>query len=189
MSYDPNQPGGYGAPQGGYGAPPSGYGAPPGGYGAPQFPYAGMGKRLLAAIIDALIVGLGAIPGVILVVIATAGAVSTADQRGRISNEAQGAFVGAVMLGYLVIFVGELLIWIYMVYLLGRDGATLGKRIVKVKVLEPINQPLGFGKAFLRELVKHLLGGLCFLLYLWPVFDKEKQGLWDKLFNTHVYEA
>jgi uncharacterized RDD family membrane protein YckC len=88
-----------------------------------------------------------------------------------------------------LIFAGTIILWLFNIYLLGRDGSTLGKRWLKVKVLDPAGQPLGFGKAFLRELVKQLLGGLCFLLYLWPVFDKEKQGLWDKLFNTHVYDA
>lgn len=79
--------------------------------------------------------------------------------------------------------------WIYNIYLLGRDGATLGKRWMKIKVLDQNNQPLGFGKAFLRELVKGILGNLCFLLYLWPLFDDQKQGLHDKILSTHVYEA
>lgn len=181
MSYQGYQP------QGGYGAPPSGYGAPQGTYGAPQ--YAGMGKRLAAAIIDHLIVGLGAIPGGILCGIAMAGAVAQSNPSGRLSNDAANAVVGLVLLGYAIIFLGVVLIWLYNIYLLGRDGATLGKRWMKIKVLDPQGQPLGFGKAFLRELVKQILGGLCFLLYLWPLFDEQKQGLYDKLFSTHVYEA
>jgi len=155
----------------------------------PQYAYAGMGKRLVAVILDRIVVSIAAIPGIILVIIATAGAVSTADPQGRLRDEAAGAFVGAVLFGYLVIFIGALILGLYNIYLLGRDGATLGKRWMRVKVLDPSGQPLGFGKAFLRELVKWLLGGLCFLLYLWPLFDNEKQGLWDKLFNTHVYDA
>jgi len=78
---------------------------------------------------------------------------------------------------------------LYNVYLLGRDGATLGKRWMNIKVLDANLQPLGFGKAFLRELVKGILGNLCFLLYLWPLFDDQKQGLYDKMLGTHVYEG
>ena len=148
-----------------------------------------MGKRLGAAIIDGILVGLGGIPGWIVIMISAIGAASTADSRGQISNDAAGAMMGGIFLGYLLIFVGTIILWLFNIYLLGRDGSTLGKRWLKVKVLDPAGQPLGFGKAFLRELVKQLLGGLCFLLYLWPVFDKDKQGLWDKLFNTHVYDA
>jgi len=176
-------------PQGGYGAPPQGYGAPGGYQAPPQYAYAGMGKRFLAALLDGLLVCLGTIPGWIIFGIAVAGAASTADAQGRIRDEAAGAFVGLIFLGYAAIFVCALIIWLYNVYLLGRDGASLGKRWMKIKVLDPNGQPLGFGKAFLRELVKGLLGNLCIFLYLWPLFDNEKQGLWDKLFSTHVYEA
>lgn len=183
MSYE-------GYPQGGYGAPPAGYGAPAG-YGTPppQPPYASVGKRLGAAIVDGLIVSVGTIPGWILFVIAIVTGAANADANGRIRDEAAGAFVGLMLLGYAVMFIGAMVIWLYNVYLLGRDGATLGKRWLKVKVLDANGQPLGFGKAFLRELVKAVMGNLCFLLYLWPLFDEQKQGLYDKLFGTHVYEA
>jgi uncharacterized RDD family membrane protein YckC len=180
----------YEQPQGGYGAPPGwgatqGYGTPP-----PQPVYAGMGKRLLAAIIDGLLASLGGVPGWIVMIIFVVGAASTADSHGHIRDDATGAMMGGILLGYLLIFGGTLIVWIFQIYLLGRDGATLGKRWLRIKVIDPTGQPLGFGKAFLRELVKHLVGGLCLgLLYLWPLFDNEKQGLWDKLFSTHVYDA
>jgi uncharacterized RDD family membrane protein YckC len=178
-----------GYPQGGYGAPPAGYGAP-GGYGTPpQSPYASMGKRFAAALLDGLIVFIGTVPGWILFVIAVVSAASTADSSGRLHDEAAGAVVGLMLLGYAVIFIGVMAVWLYNVYLLGKDGASLGKRWMKIKVLDPNGQPLGFGKAFVRELVKGVLGNLCFLIYLWPLFDAEKQGLHDKLFSTHVFEA
>ncbi|HXU37834.1 MAG TPA: RDD family protein [Blastocatellia bacterium] len=179
----------YEQPQGGYGAPP-GWGATQGYAGTPPQPvYAGMGKRFLAAIIDGFLISLGGIPGWIVIMISAVGAVSTADARGNISNDAAGAMMGGIFLGYFLLFIGSVLVWLFQIYLLGRDGATLGKRWLKIKVVDQTGQPLGFGKAFLRELVKQLLGGLCFLLYLWPLFDNQKQGLWDKLFNTHVYDA
>jgi uncharacterized RDD family membrane protein YckC len=182
MSYEGYQPQG--------GTPPPGYGAGPGGYGGPpQVVYASVGKRLAAVILDGLVGGIATIPGWIIFGIATAGAVGSADPHGRMTDEAATAFVGAVLLGYLVVFVGAFAVWLYNVYLLGRDGASLGKRWMKIKVLDPNGQPLGFGKAFAREFVKQLLGSLCFLIYLWPLFDAEKQGLHDKLFSTHVYDA
>ena len=179
-----------GYPQGGYGAPPSGYGQP-GGYGMPpqQLAYAGMGKRFAAMLLDGLIVGLGTAPGWVLFVIAGLSAASNTDSSGRLRDEAAGAFVGLILLGYAVIFIGAMAVWLYNIYLLGKDGASLGKRWMKIKVVDPNGQPLGFGKAFLRELVKGLLGNLCFLIYLWPLFDDQKQGLHDKVFNTHVYDA
>jgi len=163
--------------------PPAGYGAPPGGV------YAGIGKRIVAHILDGIIVGLGAIPGGILMFVGFALAASTADTRGRISDDAAAGAFGIMFLAYALMFCGSIALWLYNCYLLGRDGATLGKRIMKVKVLDAQGQPLGFGKAFLRELVKQVLGGACFILLLWPLWDEQKQGLQDKIFGTHVYEA
>jgi len=153
-----------------------------------QMPYAGMGKRFAAALLDGLIVFIGTIPGWILFMIAVVTAASSTDSSGRLRDEAAGAFMGLMFLGYALIFLGVVAVWIYNIYLLGKDGASLGKRWMKIKVLDPNGQPLGFGKAFLRELVKGVLGNLCFLLYLWPLFDEQKQGLHDKIFSTHVYE-
>ena len=176
-----------GYPQGGYGAPPQGYGAPP-----PPAAYAGIGKRFLAVIIDGLLQGLGQLPGWIVYFIVVAGAVSTAPSSGQLSNEASAALTLGMLVAVGLICIGGLIVALYNIYLLGRDGATLGKRWMKIKVLDPQMQPLGFGKAFLRELIKGLIGGIpCvgWILLLWPLWDAEKQGLYDKIFSTHVFDA
>ncbi|HJQ25451.1 MAG TPA: RDD family protein [Blastocatellia bacterium] len=199
MSYGGDQPPGYppGYPPPGY--PPPGYQQPgypqpggymPGGYGAaPTPPYAGIGKRFVAALLDGLVVGVAMIPGWIIYAIAIGVAVSRTDSRGQLS-QAEGQAAGAMfLLAMVVIFGGWLIAWLFNIYLLGKNGATLGKRWMKIKVLDQTGQPLGFGKAFLRELVKQAVGGFCFILLLWPLWDQEKQGLYDKVFSTHVYEA
>jgi uncharacterized RDD family membrane protein YckC len=116
-------------------------------------------------------------------------AASTSTPSGRLSDDAAAGAVGIILLAYAVIFLGVIALWLYNCYLLGRDGATIGKRLMKVKVLDAQGQPLGFGKAFLRELVKQALGGFCFILLLWPLWDEQKQGLQDKMFGTHVFDA
>ena len=163
--------------------PPPGYGAQMGGA------YASVGKRILAHIIDGFIVGLGAIPGVILIFVGVGLAASTSTPSGRMSDDAAAGAVGIFLLAYAVIFLGVIGLWLYNCYLLGKDGATIGKRLMKVKVLDAQGQPLGFGKAFLREIVKQALGGFCFILLLWPLWDEQKQGLQDKMFGTHVFDA
>lgn len=163
---------------------------PPPGYGAPMgAAYASVGKRILAHIIDGFIVGLGAIPGLILMFVGVGMAASTAGPSGRMSDEAAAGAMGIFVLSYALMFVGAIGLWLYNCYLLGRDGATIGKRLMKVKVLDALGQPLGFGKAFLREIVKQALGGFCFILLLWPLWDEQKQGLQDKIFSTHVFDA
>lgn len=163
--------------------PQSGYGAPAGAV------YASVGKRILAHIIDQIIIGLGAIPGVFLMIVGGGLAASTADSRGEISDGAAAGAFGILLLGYGLLFLGIIALWLYNCYLLGRDGATIGKRFMKIKVLDAQGQPLGFGKAFLREIVKQALGGFCFILLLWPLWDEQKQGLQDKMFGTHVFDA
>lgn len=163
---------------------------PPPGYGSPMgMAYASVGKRILAHIIDGIFVGLGVLPGIILMFVGFAMAASTADSRGRLSDEAAAGAFGIMFLAYALMFLGGIALWLYNCYLLGRDGATLGKRMMKVKVLDVQGQPLGFGKAFLREIVKQALGGFCFILLLWPLWDEQKQGLQDKIFGTHVFDA
>ena len=163
--------------------PPSGYGTPMGAA------YAGIGARILAYIIDGLFVGLGFLPGIILMFVGLAMAATTADSRGQLSDEAAAGAFGLIFLSYALMFLGGIALWLYNCYLLGRDGATLGKRLMKVKVLDAQGLPLGFGKAFLREIVKYALGSACFILLLWPLWDEQKQGLQDKMFSTHVFEA
>ncbi|MEW6737864.1 MAG: RDD family protein [Acidobacteriota bacterium] len=148
------------------------------GFGMSAGNYAGIGKRIAAYLLDGVIQLVAALPGMVLTFIGAAAS----------GSDSSGAGVIFVILGYLLLFVGALGVGIYNIYLLGRDGATLGKRWMGIKVLDANNQPLGFGKAFLRELVKGLLANVCFILLLWPAWDAEKQGLQDKIFSTHVYE-
>ena len=163
---------------------------PPPGYGAPMgAAYASVGKRILAHIIDGIFVGLGTIPGFILMLVGGGLAASTASPSGRLSDEAAAGVGMFFFLSCIVIALGTIALWLYNCYLLGRDGATLGKRMMKIKVLDGLGQPLGFGKAFLREIVKQALGGACFILLLWPLWDDQKQGLQDKIFGTHVFDA
>jgi uncharacterized RDD family membrane protein YckC len=195
MSYGGNQPPGYppqGYPPPGY--PPPSYPQPggyqPGGYGyAPAPQYASIGKRFGAWFLDVLITLAAMIPGWIVFGIAIAVGASNADAQGNVRGPEAGAFVGLMLLGYALLFGGALGVGIYNIYLLGKTGSTLGKRWMKIKVLDQTGQPLGFWKAFARELVKGIIGNVCFILWLWPLWDQEKQGLYDKLFNTHVYEA
>src|SRR5262249_9686819 len=144
------------------------------GYGAPQS-YGDMGKRIAAYLIDGLLVGCGYIPGLIISLVGSG-----------IGGDV-GGLIG--ILGALLAFVGIFAVLLYNIYLLGRDGATLGKKWMGLKVLDASGQPLGFGKAFLREIVKYAANSACIILAFWPFWDQEKQGLHDKAVGTHVYNA
>ncbi|MFJ5921985.1 RDD family protein [Kitasatospora sp. NPDC092948] len=194
----PQQPG-YGYPQQppaapGYGypqAPAPGYGVPQQGYGYPQQgypgvpPYAGWGSRVLAYIIDYLIVG---IPAGILYGIGgaqAAGSISCSTSASGVSHcTSSGSGSGSifVLLGALVALVG----WLILLYRLGTTGQTPGKSAMGIRVArESDGQNIGFGMAIVRFLC-HIVDGFCCIGYLWPLWDEKKQTFADKIMSTVV---
>ena len=123
----------------------------------------------------------GMIPGLALMIIG----IVIADS-GRRSEQETGAMLA--LIGLLLIFIGYVVAYLYIIYLLGRDGASPPKRWLGIIVLDRQGRPLGFGKALAREIVKGLLGSATIILLLWPLWDEEKQALYDKLFDANVYE-
>ncbi|MBI5358116.1 RDD family protein [Candidatus Amesbacteria bacterium] len=77
---------------------------------------------------------------------------------------------------------------VYYVYFIGNRGQTLGKMIMKIKVIGLETQkPIGYLKAFLRDIIGKILSGLVFGLgYLWSIRDKYKQTWHDKLAKSVV---
>jgi uncharacterized RDD family membrane protein YckC len=71
-------------------------------------------------------------------------------------------------------------------YLGGKTGQSWGKKIVGLKLIgEATGQPIGVGKAFLRDLC-HIVDGICFIGYLFPLWDAKKQTIADKIVTTIV---
>jgi uncharacterized RDD family membrane protein YckC len=173
------QPPAYGA----YLAPPaySAYQGPQTGQGAP----ASMGNRLLARIIDALIVG---VPAGIVIWIILASVIDdntcTTDAFGTTHCTTNG--VGGLLLAYLIFFVAAIA---YEIYFIGVKGATIGKRAMGIRVVDAATgAPIGAGRAFVRYLVLAVTGSICTLGYWSPFFDNtgRYQGWHDKAANDFV---
>ena len=71
----------------------------------------------------------------------------------------------------------------------GRTGATIGKSVLAVRLVNPDLQPIGPGWAFLRNLLHVVDSILCGLGYLWPIWDSRRQTFSDKIMNTFVIHA
>ncbi len=73
-----------------------------------------------------------------------------------------------------------------------RNGQTLGKQLVGIRVVRTDGAPVGFWLGVLRTVVaQQLLIGLTFYLYavvdyLWPLRDPQNQALHDKIARTWV---
>ncbi|TCO43467.1 putative RDD family membrane protein YckC [Kribbella antiqua] len=182
----PGQPQpGYGPPQGQapYGQPP--YGQPQyGGYGyAPSAPLADWGPRVGAYLIDGLV---SSIPlligyGVFIANVAERAKHTYPDDQ----PEAYAIIV--LVIGLLISFgIG---LW-NRVFRQGKTGQSVGKSALHLKLVDTNTyQPVGAGKAFLRELLAGIFNNACFLNLLWPLWDDKKQTWHDKVVTTYVIKS
>lgn len=165
--------------------PPYGYSANP--------PYAGFWVRVGGYLLDVLLYGLAlsifAIPATVLGVAAFDGCEvrELADNTSEIicppGKPEGGLLAAAIVLGLL----GVIVVAVLYLRALGRTGQTWGRKIVGVKVVgKETQQPLGVGKAFLRQIIEGIVGQACFLSYLWMLWDKDKQTWHDKIVNSVV---
>jgi uncharacterized RDD family membrane protein YckC len=184
-------------------APPGGFPpAPPPGYSpytaAPAIGnYASFGARLGGRLLDGLLYGLlGAVfsvPAIILIVSSLKDCTRLTDSNGTRSITCDsGQLKGGLLLAGIAIgAVGIILIAILYIRALGRTGQTWGRKIVGVKVVgKDTGAPLGFGKALGRTLLESTISGwLCFLGFLWMLWDKDKQTWHDKIVNSVVVKV
>lgn len=135
--------------------------------------YAGFGPRLIAYLLDGLIMSLFMIPAYGLILLGT-----MVMDPGPLSTAIVG--LGAVL--------AVAIAFMYMVFLTGKKGATFGKKIMKLKVVGADGTfPIGIGKALIRVLMQAIGGSICGLTYWMILFDKEmKRGLHDKVAGTVV---
>jgi uncharacterized RDD family membrane protein YckC len=155
-------------------------------YGA-QTTYAGFWIRLVARIIDAVIVG---IPfGILFGVFAVASGVF-AGTANSLNQDAQGATAavlgGTFILLYLIALVVQVGYWIYF---WGSTGSTLGMRLLRLRVVDAnTGGPIGYGRATVRFLMSIVNSWACYIGWIWVAFDPRKQGWHDKVANSVVIQ-
>ena len=124
----------------------------------PSGPRAGFFRRLGAVIVDALVVGIPV--GIILALV---------------NSSALYALWTVVGLAYFTYFEGS------------QSGQTVGKRALGIRVIDyQTGGPIGYGRAFIRWIGRIISALLCYLGYLWMLWDREKQTWHDKLANDVV---
>ncbi len=68
----------------------------------------------------------------------------------------------------------------------GRTGYSIGKGVLGMKLIsEKTGQPIGAGMAFVRYLC-HIVDSICYIGYLWPLWDSKRQTFSDKIMSTIV---
>lgn len=172
----------YGAtPQPPYGAtPPPSYGAAPASPAPVAFgyPLAFWGKRAASWILDGLIAG---VPYFVLSVIASI-------MTGFSYSSGIAALAGILtFLGYLAM----LAVWVWNYgYKQGTTGMSFGKSILKLRLVdENTGAPLGFGTSVVRWLAHVIDGAICYIGFLFPLWDAKRQTIADKIMHTVVLDV
>jgi uncharacterized RDD family membrane protein YckC len=140
-------------------------------------PLASWGRRAGGWFVD-LLVYFGA-----LVVSVLAGLPTEDPDTGEVSD-------AAAVLIVVVWFLGPIL---YAWLMIGRWGQTLGKMAVGIRVLRSEDSlPVSYPRALGRAASVWILGLLfipLLLAYLWPLWDRRNQTLYDKMASTIVVDA
>ena len=70
-------------------------------------------------------------------------------------------------------------------YRQGTTGSGIGKSAMKFRVVsEKAWRPIGFGLSVVRQLVHTVDGAICYLGYLFPLWDAKRQTIADKIMGT-----
>ncbi|MEZ0077003.1 RDD family protein [Planotetraspora sp. GP83] len=201
-SAPPPPPGGY-PPPGSYGAPQGPYGAPQGPYGAPQgaplppgapAPLAEWWERLVARIIDNVIFG---------VAYAILSAILTSIFRPSVADLLENPAGTLFLPGFLAALIAFGAYAAYDYTLHSKDGQTIGKKVMKIKVVGVGGAPLDSSALMKRSalypgvlalygipVLYYLAGAFAFVTGLFILIDKPlQQGLHDKVAGTVVVKA
>jgi uncharacterized RDD family membrane protein YckC len=78
--------------------------------------------------------------------------------------------------------------WVYnRGYLAGTTGQSWGKKLLNLKLIgEATGQPLGFGMALVRDICHLVDAIICYIGFLFPLWDAKRQTLADKIIKTVV---
>lgn len=150
---------------------------------------ASMTNRLIARILDGVVLGIAITIFMVLAFAILAGVASVDDGSGDAVGVGFLGFMGLMTLAIAIVYA-------YEAVMIGFWGATVGKMVMKVKVVKPRNGDVpGIGAG----LVRYLIPGLCALIpfigwigtvvcYVSPTFDStgRRQGWHDKVANTVV---
>jgi uncharacterized RDD family membrane protein YckC len=140
----------------------------------------GFGRRLVASLIDMLIVGfltfimvVGLSFLILLIDIFTA--YRYPDRELPVDT--------------MTLWLGLIVSLLYFVGYWAKSGQTIGKSMMGIRIVRKDGSSLALGRAFLRY-VGYILSGIVLSLgFLWLAFDRQRQGWHDKIAGTYVLRA
>jgi uncharacterized RDD family membrane protein YckC len=145
---------------------------------APGVKFAGYGARLVAYIVDAIVLG---------IVIAVLSVVFIALIAGAAANDSGGAAIGSTFIYVILILVVSVL---YFPYFWANGGATPGMKMLHIRVVRDADGgPIGWGPAILRLIGYWVNSVVLYVGYIWIFIDKRRRGWHDLIAGTVVIEG
>lgn len=149
------------------------------------YDYADFGKRLVAFIIDGLILGVsvGIIMSVFSGVFFSSGGVEMLE-----NMENDPTAILTILMGYAGIMVVSLIIgWLYFALQESSEKmATVGKRAMGIVVTDLDGNRISFARATGRFFGKYLSGMIMYIGYIMAAFTEKKQALHDMIAGSLV---
>jgi len=158
--------------------------APPVAYAPPSI-YGGFWIRFLAHLVDHIILGAVAAPLFFVMVLPTIIRIARqADQDQEPSPEMIIAIISSAFVFIALAFVGQ---WLYEALLTSSSWqATIGKKVLRLKVVDEAGNRIGFGRATGRFFAKILSSMFFCIGFIMIAFTERKTGLHDMLAGTRV---
>ncbi|BBY46079.1 RDD family protein [Mycolicibacterium celeriflavum] len=96
---------------------------------------------------------------------------------------------GASTVGLLTIGVTSILVLTYVIWNYGHrqgtTGSSVGKSILRFKVVsEKTGEPIGFAMSIVRQLAHIIDAVICYIGFLFPLWDAKRQTIADKVIGT-----
>lgn len=139
--------------------------------------------RVLAYVIDSVPVYL--LMAIGFVVLITFQKVETVCVSGVCATGNNGPSTTAwIILAVCIVIVLAFSLWNFVVRQ-GNTGSSIGKQMMKFKVVsEQTQQPIGIGKSLIRQIAHGIDALICYVGFLFPLWDAKRQTIADKLMKT-----
>jgi uncharacterized RDD family membrane protein YckC len=153
-----------------YQGTPGYQGGTPGYQGVPTYAYSDWITRVGAYLIDSVpVIAIWIVLGILAAIINSA---------------------AVAILLYLVAAAGTVAFQVYNRWILGGQGQSLGKKALGMMLLsEETGQPIGTLNAFLRDICHFVDAIICYVGFLFPLWDAKRQTIADKIMRTVVVPA
>ena len=161
--------------------------APPVAYAPPSI-YGGFWIRFLAHLVDHIILGVVAAPLFFITVLPSIIRIAQqADRDQEPSPEMIITIVSSVFVYIALAFVGQ---WLYEALLTSSSWqGTIGKKVLRLKVVDEAGNRIGFGRATGRFFAKILSSMFMCIGFIMIAFTERKTGLHDMLAGTRVLRS